>query len=97
MSEPLLLTGLLAIATFSVRYLGVILGQRLPTRGPWNEALNALPGCLIVSLVTVILSSGGINEWVGAAVALVVAVLSRNLPMTMIAGIIVVWLMRGHL
>ena len=97
MSDSLLLTLLLAAATFSVRYLGLVLGQRLPTSGPWTRALNALPGCLIVSLVTVILTSGGINEWTGALVAFVVAVMSRNLPLTMLVGIVVVWLMRTNI
>lgn len=94
MSDPVLLTLLLAAATFCVRFLGVVVGQHLPTSGPWTRALNALPGCLIVSLVAVILSSGGINEWTGAIAALIVAVLTRNLPITMIAGIFVVWAMR---
>lgn len=94
MADPLLLTLLLASATFSVRYLGVALGQRLPTSGPWTRAINALPGCLIVALVTVSLSSGGVNEYSGAAVALLVAIVTRNLPLTMLAGIAAVWLMR---
>ncbi len=96
MSDPVLLTLLLATVTFSVRFLGVVIGQHLPTSGPWTRALNALPGCLIVSLVAVILTSGGINEWTGAVVTLIVAILTRNLPITMVVGIIVVWAMRTH-
>ena len=53
MTEPLLVTIWLALATFSVRFAGVLLGQRLPQQGPWKHGLNALPGCLIVSLVAV--------------------------------------------
>ncbi len=94
MSDPIKLTLLLAVATFSVRYLGVVVGQHLPASGPWTRALNALPGCLIVSLVAVILTSGGIDEWIGAAAALIIAIVTRNLPITMIVGIIVVWAMR---
>ena len=94
MSDPVLLTFLLAAATFSVRFLGVVIGQHLPTSGPWTRSLNALPGCLIVSLVAVILTSGSIDEWTGAVVALIVAIITRNLPVTMIVGIIVVWAMR---
>lgn len=96
MSDPVLLTVLLAAATFSTRYLGVVLGQHVPTTGPWARALNALPGCLIVSLVAVILVRGGPNEWIGAAVALAVAFATRNLPLTMIVGIAVVWGLRNY-
>ena len=96
MSEPLLLTLLLAAATFSTRYLGVVLGQHLPERGPWTRALNALPGCLILSLVTVMLAGGGPNEWIGAAVAVGFAAWTRSLPLTMIAGIASVWALRAH-
>jgi uncharacterized membrane protein len=95
MTDPLLITALLAVATFSTRFLGVALGRRLPQSGPWTRALNALPGCLIVSLVTVMLTSGGPNEWIGAAVALGVAIATRSLPLTMIVGIAVVWALRS--
>lgn len=96
MSDPLLITALLAVATFSARYLGVVLGQHIPESGPWTRALNALPGCLIVSLVTVMLVRGGPNEQVGAAVAFGVAFATRNLPLTMIVGIAVVWVLRSY-
>jgi len=94
MTDPLQLTLLLAVATFSTRFLGVVLGQHIPKTGVWTRALNALPGCLIVSLVTVMLTGGGPNEWIGAAAALCVALITRSLPLTMIAGIGVVWALR---
>ncbi len=96
MSEALLITAVLGVATFSTRFLGVVLGQHLPKSGPWTRALNALPGCLIVSLVTVMLVGGGPNEWIGAAVALGVAFATRSLPLTMIVGIAVVWVLRSY-
>jgi len=96
MTDPVLLTVLLAAATFSIRYLGVVLGQYLPASGPWTRALNALPGCLIVSLVAVMLVGGGPYEWIGAAAALGVAIATRSLPLTMIAGIAVVWALRNY-
>lgn len=97
MSEPVLISVLLAGATFSIRFLGVVLGQHVPTTGPWARALNALPGCLIVSLVAVMLARGGPNEWIGAAIALGVAFATRNLPVTMAVGIAVVWGLRTSL
>lgn len=84
----------LAIATFGIRLSGVLLGERLPTTGPWARGLQALPGCLIASLVAVLLQSGGPVEWLAGAVALLVALFTRNLPLTMAAGIGAVYLLR---
>ena len=81
----------LAAATFSIRMAGVMLGARLPQTGAWARALLALPGCLIVALVSVSLLSGGTNEWIAGAIAAAVAILSRSLLATMAAGIAAIW------
>ena len=84
----------LAVATFSIRMAGAILGARLPKSGVWARALQALPGCLIVALVSVSLLSGGTNEWIAGAIAAAVAILSRSLLATMAAGIAAIWFLR---
>ncbi len=94
MTDVALVTAGLAAATFAVRLSGILVGQRLPQHGAWARALNALPGCLIVSLVSLLLINGGPSEWTAGAVALLVAVATRNLPLTMAAGIACVWLLR---
>lgn len=93
-TDPTLIILVLAAGTLSVRLLGVVIGQGLPTEGAWARALNALPGCLIVSLVSVILASGGRREWIAGAIALGVAIPTRSLPVTMIAGIAAIWTLR---
>jgi branched chain amino acid efflux pump len=84
----------LAAATFAIRLGGALLGQRIPREGAWARALNALPGSLIVALVSVSLLSGGPREWLAGCVALAVAVVTRNLPLTMVCGIAAIWLLR---
>lgn len=84
----------LAAATFSIRMAGAMLGARLPQSGAWARALQALPGCLIVALVSVSLLSGGPNEWIAGAIAAAVAILSRSLLATMAAGIAAIWFLR---
>ena len=84
----------LAAATFSIRMAGVMLGARLPQTGAWARALLALPGCLIVALVSVSLLSGGTNEWIAGAIAAAVAILSRSLLATMAVGITAIWFLR---
>ncbi|WP_020591599.1 AzlD family protein [Kiloniella laminariae] len=85
----------LALATFSIRLGGVLLGQRLPQSGRWARGLNALPGCLIISLVSLLVLSGGPREWLAGGIAAAVALLTRSLPLTMAAGIAAIWLLRN--
>jgi|SRR5687768_1801543 uncharacterized membrane protein len=94
MSEPWLVIIGLMVATFAIRLSGILLGQRIPKDGAWAVALNALPGCLLVSLVAVALLSGGPKEWTAAAIASVVAIITSNLPLTMAAGIAAIWALR---
>ncbi len=94
MSEPWILIAGLAAATYAIRLSGVVLGQRIPKEGGWARALSALPGCLIVSLVAVSLLSGGPQAWGAGVVAAAVAIATKNLPLTMAAGILAMWLLR---
>ena len=80
----------LTAGTFAIRLGGILLGQQIPTTGPWARGLRALPGCLVaMSLV-----SGGGQEWTAAAIAAAVAIVTRNLPATMAAGIAAIWALR---
>ncbi len=94
MSDPWIVIAGLAVATFAIRLSGVFLGQSLPQDGRWARALTALPGCLIVALVSVSLLSGGPREWLAGAVAALTAITTRNLPATMAAGILAIWVLR---
>lgn len=84
----------LAVSTFAVRLAGVLLGQRIPNVGPSARALKTFPGCLILSLVLTSLFSTGVNEWVAAIACIFTSVFTRNLPLTMLVGILTVFLMR---
>jgi uncharacterized membrane protein len=94
MTETWLVILALTVGTFAIRLSGVLIGQQIPERGAWARGLHALPGCLIVSLVAVSLLSGGTDEWGAGSVAIVVAVATRNLPITMASGIAAIWLLR---
>lgn len=95
MDEHWLVIAGLAAGTFAIRLGGYLVGSALPSTGPWAKALSALPGCLIAALLAVILVQAGLAEWVAAAVALAAALWTRSLPVTMLAGILCVWLLRG--
>ncbi|WP_120500556.1 AzlD family protein [Roseovarius sp. EL26] len=85
----------LAIGTYAIRLGGYVLGARLPTSGAWARAFNALPGCLIAALMTVTLAQGGPAEWGAAGLALIIALLTRNLPLTMLTGIVAICSLRA--
>lgn len=93
-SETWLVVTVLAVATFGIRLSGILLGQSLPVTGPWARGLNALPGCIIIALVSELVFSSGPDEWVAGAVASVVTLVTRNLPLTMAAGILCVFVLR---
>ena len=69
----------LTAGTFAIRLGGILLGQQIPTTGPWARGLRALPGG---------------QEWTAAAIAAAVAIVTRNLPATMAAGIAAIWALR---
>ena len=87
MVETVWLIAGLAGLTFTIRLSGYLVGASLPATGRWTRAFDALPGCLIAALVTLLLSDAGANEGVAAVIALAAAVITRSLPVTMIAGI----------
>lgn len=97
MASPWIVIAGLSSGTFAIRLGGYLLGARLPASGPWARALTALPGCLIAALLTVILVQSGPADWLAAAVACGVALVSRSLPLTMLAGMLAVALARGFL
>lgn len=94
MSETWAVVAVLAAGTFTIRLAGVLVGQRIRDDGAWARGLRALPGCLIIGLVSISLLSGGPREWGAGAVAAAVAIATRSLPLTMAGGIVAVFLLR---
>ena len=87
----------LAIATFSIRISGYLLAAKLPSTGAWARAFAALPGCLIGALLAVIIVQGSSMQWIAAAVALGISLLTRSLALTMLGGILTIWLLRSFI
>jgi uncharacterized membrane protein len=94
MDQNTIVIAALAVGTFAIRLGGYLLGASLPVSGGWARGLQALPGCLIVALLAMILTQSGPDEWLAAALALGVALLTQSLPLTMLAGVGAVWMLR---
>jgi branched-subunit amino acid transport protein len=87
----------LAIATFPIRISGYFLAAQLPFTSAWARSFAALPGCLMGLLLAVIIIHGSLTQWIAAAVALGVTLLTRSLALTMLSGIFAVWVLRMYI
>lgn len=76
----------LAGASLAIRLSGYLLALRLPQEGGWARGMEALPGCLIVALVALMMLKGGPVEWAAGAVVLLVSLKTRSLPLSMLVG-----------
>ena len=94
MDQNIIVIAALAAGTFAIRLGGYLLGASLPVTGGWARGLQALPGCLIVALLAMILAQSGPAEWLAALLALTIALISKSLPLTMLAGVGAVWMLR---
>lgn len=84
----------LGLASFVIRLGGFLLAGRLPQTGRWARGMEALPGCLIMALVTLMMVRGGVVEWAAGVMVLLVAAKSRNLLLSMLTGMMAVALLR---
>lgn len=90
-----LITILIASAiTYSFRFGGLLLADRLPHTGPLRSFLDALPGTILVSLVVPSALNAGWQGLIGVAACLGIYFKTKNLLLTMIAGVFTVYLVR---
>lgn len=80
--------GVLAIAAFSIRVVGLIAGGRIrASRHSW--VLDELPGLIIICLVASSLAGQPMQTSIAAGAALGAAVLTNNVIATMTVGVLV--------
>ncbi|MFW5490368.1 MAG: AzlD family protein [Desulfovibrio sp.] len=93
-SLTLLTIILMGVGTYITRSSGLFLASRL-NLGPRGEAfMKAVPGGILVALVAPTALSSSWGESVAALVTVGVAALSRNLLISMIAGVGTICLIR---
>ena len=85
--DLILVIALLAIGTISLRVSGAWLGARLSRFAPLKHAIDVSSGCLIVALVIANLAGAPATWWAAAGISALVAGLSRNLIVTLLAGL----------
>lgn len=94
-SQVLVAVGLAALATYSLRFGGLLLATRFPKTGRFRQGMDALPGALLFSLVIPgLVTEGGWGVLAGGLTALVVW-RTRNTFLAMLAGMLVIFLSRN--
>ena len=81
-------------ASFVIRLSGYLLDSQIPQDGMWARALQALPGCLIASLVSLMMLNGTILEWISAVMVLALAAITRKPTFAMFAGMVIIAALR---
>ena len=81
-------------ASFAIRLSGFLLASQIPQDGMWARSLHALPGCLIVSLVSLMMLNGTMLEWISAVMVLAIAAITRKPTLAMFAGMVIIAAMR---
>jgi uncharacterized membrane protein len=84
-----------ALATYSLRTGGLLLGDRLPQKGRVSKALEALPGTILISLVTPSIFAEGPWGVAAACSTALVTYKSNNVFAGMVVGVAIVALQRN--
>lgn len=74
--------------TYGLRLGGLLLADRLPGSGPARRFLDCLPGTILLSLTVPGALHAGVEGMIGLAACLLVFLRTRNLLLTMAAGMI---------
>jgi uncharacterized membrane protein len=77
-----------------IRLGGLYAGRYLERHAIGQAMFNAIPGCLLVSLVVPDLLSRGVGGWVAAAMTFVLMRVTRNMTLSMLGGVAAMALLR---
>ena len=74
--------------TYALRLGGLLLADRLPKSGPARRFLDSLPGTILLSLTVPGALHAGVEGMIGLGACLLVYFRTRNLLLTMAAGML---------
>ncbi len=84
----------MALVTYAIRAGGLAVANRLPREGFVAAWMKHLPSAVLAALVAPALVNGGPDEWGAALVVVGLYVISRNLLLAMVGGIVGIVLLR---
>ncbi len=86
---------LAALVTYGLRLGGLLLSERLPNAPAFKRFMDALPGAVLVSLVSPGILEEGFWGLISVAGIVLVFRLTKNLFLAMLTGVVIVALARG--
>lgn len=84
----------MALVTYLTRISGLWLMSRIPLSQSLKAWLGYIPGTVIVSLVAPTIFGTGFAELGAALATVLVAIRTRNVLLSMIVGVGIVWVLR---
>ena len=90
----LMVIGGAALATYSLRLCGLLIGERLPRHGRFRRFMDTLPGTILIALVAPGVMAAGIWGLVATGITALCVLKTRNLFVSMVAGVVVIALQR---
>ncbi|HQT39173.1 MAG TPA: AzlD domain-containing protein [Acidocella sp.] len=85
----------MALVTWGCRCGGYLLFSRITPSPALRRALAYLPGCIFIAYVVPALMSGPPQNWGGAAVTMVTMATSRNVGLSIAAGVVSLFAIDG--
>jgi uncharacterized membrane protein len=82
----------MALITLLCRCGGYILFSRIKPSPAVRRALAHLPGCIFAAYVVPVLVAGPLQNWAGAAATMTVMAKSRNLGLSIISGVVAIFI-----
>lgn len=87
---------LAAVATYSLRAGGLLLGEKLPASGRFRVFMEALPGTLLLSLIVPGIVSAGVAGGVAALCTAWCTYKTGNVFLAMVIGVVIVAVSRQY-
>ena len=86
-----------AVATYTLRFGGLLLSARIPKSGGFKAFMEALPGTILVSLVVPGIFSAGPWGWTAATITGLTAHKTGNLFLSMGLGMAIIAVQRNFI
>ena len=84
----------MAAVTYAIRAGGFLIAARLPTTGFVALWLRNIPGAVLAALIAPEVVKGGPAAWIAAAATALVYLVTRNVFVTIVGGVLAIFLLR---
>lgn len=79
-----------ALATYCLRFGGLLLAARLPKTGRFKKFMDALPGTILLSLIVPAAIAAGVWGWLATLATALCSLRTGNVFLSMLVGVAIV-------